>query len=88
MKQLIYDIKISTPNPAAVDEIVQHWGAVVLQEGVGGSGPMRYARDIDGFYSVRCFGGQDFVLFALREQGYAKVHDIVPVYSERSGDDD
>lgn len=62
------DILVETPNPEALDSILQQFGAAL----VGGGMPRGYAR-VDDSYVARVFGPAGFIEFMLTNQGYAKV---------------
>lgn len=63
------DFLVETNNPAALDSILQSFGAVLV--GGGGENP-RYVK-VRGYYLMRCLGDGGFVKFAVEHQGYAKV---------------
>ena len=63
------DILVKTPNPAALDAILQQFGAVLIQDDL--SQPTYLKRE--GCYVARCLGSADFVEFVLKNQGYAQV---------------
>ena len=60
--------KVFTENPSALDSTIQAMGGVVEQNPDGS-----YSKDEDGNYTVRAFGNADFLKFAIKTQGYAKV---------------
>lgn len=63
------DIIVKTANPAALDQILQTFGAVVVQSDINKPTYMQK----DGGYVVRCFGNVDFIKFAITNQGYGEV---------------
>lgn len=63
------DIIVKTGNPAALDRILQTFGAVVVQSDIDKPTYMQK----DGGYVVRCFGNADFIKFAIKNQGYGQV---------------
>jgi len=63
------DIIVATGNPAALDKILQQFGAVVVQSDI--NSPVYMERD--GGYVIRCFGDAGFIKFAITNQGYGKV---------------
>jgi hypothetical protein len=63
------DLIVKTGNPAALDRILQTFGAVVVQSDI--DKPIYMQKD--GGYVVRCFGNAGFIKFAIKNQGYGEV---------------
>ncbi len=63
------DLIVETGNPAALDQILQQFGAVVVQSNID---TLEYLQQ-DGGYVVRVFGDPGFVKFVITNQGYGKV---------------
>lgn len=59
------ELLAKTPNPKALDAVLHSFGAALVEDGQGG-----YVKDGDE-YIVRCFGDPDFLIFAVKSQGYA-----------------
>lgn len=70
MEQKYTDFIVKVNNPHGLDQIVQGWRSVVLQDENGAYEPYN---DTRGYYTVRCFGDPEFVKFAINHQGYGKV---------------
>jgi hypothetical protein len=58
------DVIIDSPNPEALDQVLQSLGAVVV--GIGEGGPIRQ----QGGWLVRVLGNVGFVKFACENQDY------------------
>ncbi len=67
-KPKYHDFLIDTPNPRALDSLLQSSFASALIE----ISPAVYMQ-VDGHYVVRCFGDPNYLKFALESQGYAKI---------------
>lgn len=63
------DIIVKTGNPAALDKILQTFGAAVVQSDI--NKPIYMQKD--GGYVVRCFGNVGFIKFCITNQGYGEV---------------
>ena len=63
----VQELIVSVQNPEILDQTVQQFGSVVVQDARSD-----YSKK-DGNYVVRCFGNADFVKFAIENQGYGKV---------------
>ena len=60
------DILIETANPQTLEPLLMEQFASAF---VGGA---EYPERLDGGYVVRCLGDVDYLIFALKTQGYAK----------------
>lgn len=78
------DIIVKTGNPAALDRILQSFGAVVIQTDLNKATYM----EKDGGYVVRCLNNTDFVKFIIKNQGYGEVIKTLDelVYAEPTGE--
>lgn len=63
------DFLIECGNPKAFDQTIQQLGAAVLCQNDDNS----YAKNIDGYYTMRVYGDSGFVIFAIKNQGYGKI---------------
>jgi len=82
MKDLLVQVK----SPKALDDTVQAFGAVVLEDAPG-----IYMQDTPGVYVVRCFGDHKFVKFAITTQGYGSLvgeRDIEPPSTDSEAPND
>jgi hypothetical protein len=65
------DLLVKVSNPQILDQTVQYFGAVVLQDISG-----NYIVIKNGCYVVRCYSNnRDFVKFAITQQGYGDILD-------------
>jgi hypothetical protein len=62
------DYLVETPNPAALDLTLQQLGACLhCLEG------NFYPKNSEGYYTMRIFGSEGYVKFAIEQQGYCKI---------------
>lgn len=64
------DLIVKCHNPAALDNVMQSFCALVQQDG-DLDNPQYIQKD--GGYVVRCFGNVNFIKFVIENQGYGEV---------------